>query len=133
MEDKKKLILTIVLSLVAVIVLVVAGVMVSRHYASQSDGRIQVHLIELDGTTTLEKNVDFKEGDTLQYLLENNFDNVVIENGMLMSIESFTTAPDWSTFISIYVDGEMSMVGLLEIVFTDGTIISFVMTEFIFS
>ena len=92
MKDKKKLILTIVLSLVAVVVLVIAGVMVSRHYASQSDGHIKVQLVELDGTTTLEKDVEFKEGDTLQYLLEENFENVVIENGMLMSIENFTTS-----------------------------------------
>ena len=133
MKDKKKLILTIVLSLVAVVVLVIASVMVSRHYASQSDGHIKVQLVELDGTTTLEKDVEFKEGDTLQYLLEENFENVVIENGMLMSIENFTTASDWSTFISIYVNGEMSMVGLLEIEFVDGTTISFVMTEFIYS
>ena len=133
MKNKKKLILTIILSLVAVAVLVIAGVMVNEHYASHGDGHIQVQLVELDGTTTLEKNVEFKEGDTLQYLLEENFENVVIENGMLMSIEHFTTASDWSTFISIYVNGEISMVGLLEIEFKNETIISFVMTEYIFS
>ena len=47
-----------------------------------------------------------------------------------MSIEDFTTPSDWSTYISIYVDNKMSQVGLLEIEFMDGTLISFVMTEF---
>ena len=131
MKDKKKLIQTIVLSVTALIVFVVVSVMVSRHFTSTSDGKLEVLLVDLDGKTTAEKEIDFKEGDTLQYLLEENFSNVVIENGMLMSIEDFTTAPDWSTFISIYVDNEMSMVGLLDIEFTDGTIISFVMTEYI--
>ena len=131
MKDKKKLIQTIVLSVTALIVFVVVSVVVSRHFTSTSDGKLEVLLVDLDGKTTVEKEIDFKEGDTLQYLLEENFSNVVIENGMLMSIEDFTTAPDWSTFISIYVDNEMSMVGLLDIEFTDGTIISFVMTEYI--
>lgn len=133
MKNRKNLILTILLSFVGVVVFVVASVMVSRHFASHSDGQIQVQLIDLEGKTTIERKIDFEEGDTLQFLLEENFDNVVIENGMIMSIENFTTASDWSTFISIYVDNEMSQVGLLEIEFTDGTLISFVMTEFIYS
>ena len=131
MKNRKNLILTVLLSFVGVVVFVNASVMVSRHFALQSDGQIQVQLIDLDGNTTLERKIDFDEGDTLQFLLEENFDNVVIENGMLMSIENFTTASDWSSFISIYVDNEMSQVGLLEIEFSDGTSISFVMTEFI--
>lgn len=133
MKDKRKLILTVILSFVAVVIFVVASFMINKHFSSQSDGQIQVQLVDLEGNTTMDKMIDFKEGDTLQALLEENFDNVVIENGMLMSIEDFTTPSDWSTFISIYVDNEMSQVGLLEIQFTDGTVISFVMTEFIYS
>ena len=101
-----------------------------RGFASQNSGQIQVELINLEGVTTLEKEVEFEEGDTLEFLLKENFDNVVIENGMLMSIEDFTTPSDWSTYISIHVDNEISQVGLLEIEFEDGTLISFVMTEF---
>ena len=54
---------------------------------------------------------------------------VKVENGMLMSIEVFYNADDYSTFISIYVDNELSMVGILDIEFEDGTIISFKMCE----
>ena len=50
---------------------------------------------------------------------------------MILSIDKFTTPSDWSTFISIYVNDEMSMVGINEIEFTDGTKISFINTEFI--
>ena len=133
MKDKKKLILTIILSVVAVIIFVVASLMLKNHFKSDSDGEIQVEIIELDGTTKVEKMIDFNEGDTLDQLITDNFDNVVIENGMLMSIEDYNTPSDWSTFISIYVDNEMSMVGLLDIEFTDGTVISLVITEFIYS
>ena len=130
MKNRKNLILTAILSFIGVIVFVIASVMVSSRFASQNSGQIQVELIDLEGVTTLQKDIEFKQGDTLEFLLEENFDNVVIENGMLMSIEDFTTPSDWSTYISIYVDNKMSQVGLLEIEFMDGTLISFVMTEF---
>ena len=133
MNNRNKRILTMILSLIGVIVFVITSVMVSRHFASKSEGQIQVQLIDLEGNITKEKEIEFDKGDTLQYLLEENFDNVVIENGMLMSIENFTTPLDWSTFISIYVDNEISPVGLLDIEFKDCTLISFVMTEFIYS
>ena len=63
-------------------------------------------------------------------LVSNNFSNVTFDNGMIMSIEDYVTPADWSTFLSIYVDGEMSMVGLNDIVFKDGTKISFIITEY---
>ena len=130
MKNRKNLILTAILSFIGVIVFVIASVMVSSRFASQNSGQIQVELINLEGVSTVDKDIEFKQGDTLEFLLEENFDNVVIENGMLMSIEDFTTPSDWSTYISIYVDNKMSQVGLLEIEFMDGTLISFVMTEF---
>ena len=102
-------------------------------YTSKSDGEIQVELVALDGSIIKEKTIEFNEGDTLEQLLKDNFCNVVFDNGMLMAIEDYTTPSDWSTFISVYVDDEMSMVGLLEVHFTNGTKISLVITEFSYS
>lgn len=127
---RKNLILTIVLSMVAVGALVFGWIMLSNHYFSRADGHIEIKLIDLYGSTKSDKKIDFKKGDTLIYLVENNYNNVVIENGMLMSIETLITPLDWSTFICIYVDNEMSQVGISDIEFTDGTLISFVMTGF---
>ena len=131
MKDKKKLILTIILSLVAVVIFVGASILINNQFKPQNDGQIQVELIDLEGNTTIKKSIDFKEGDTLLSLLEGNFGNVVMDNGMLMSIESFSTSSDWSTFISLYVDNQMSMVGLNDIKFSNGTVISIRMTEYI--
>lgn len=131
MKDKKKLILTIILSLVAVVIFMGAYLMLNSNYTPESEGSIEVLLIDLDGTTVKEKTIEFYEGDSLLELLKANFDNVVVENGMLMTIDTFTTASDWSTFISIYVNDEMSMVGLLDIPFENGMKISFVMTEYV--
>ena len=128
MKNFKKIVLTIA----ALVVLVLGGSLLSKNFTSTSDGSITVELVELDGNVKSTKEIEFNEGDELLTLLEENYENVVVENGMLMSIDTFTTASDWSTFISIDVNGEMSMVGLLEITYEDGTVISFKMTEFIY-
>ena len=128
MKNFKKIVLTIA----ALVVLVLGGTIFSKTFSSTSDGSITVELVELDGSLKSSKEIEFNEGDQLLTLLEANYDNVVFENGMLMSIDTFTTAPDWSTFISIDVDGEMSMVGLADIKYEDGTVISFKLTEFIY-
>lgn len=133
MKSKKKLILTIILSLVAVVIMVGVYLKMNDKYTSKSDGEIQVELVALDGSIIKEKTIEFNEGDTLEQLLKDNFCNVVFDNGMLMAIEDYTTPSDWSTFISVYVDDEMSMVGLLEVHFTNGTKISLVITEFSYS
>ena len=122
----------IVLTIAALVVFVLGGMFVSKTFTSTSDGSITIELINLDGSVKSSKEIEFNEGDELLTLLEENYENVVVENGMLMSIDTFTTASDWSTFISIDVNGEMSMVGLLEIEYEDGTIISFKLTEFIY-
>ena len=128
MNNLKKIVLTII----ALVVFVLGGMFFSKNFTSTSDGSITVELINLDGSVKSSKEIEFNEGDELLTLLEENYENVVVENGMLMSIDTFATASDWSTFISIDVNGEMSMVGLLEIEYEDGTIISFKLTEFIY-
>ena len=128
MKNFKKIVLTII----ALVVLVLGGMIFSKTFSSTSDGSITVELVELDGSLKSSKEIEFETGDKLLTLIEENYENVVVENGMLMSIDTFTTASDWSTFISIDVNGEASMVGLNEIVYEDGMIISFKMTEFIY-
>ena len=128
MKNLKKIVLTIA----ALVVLVLGGMAFSKTFSSTSDGSITVELVELDGSIKSSKEIEFNEGDQLLTLLEENYDNVLFENGMLMSIDTFTTASDWSTFISIYVDDDMSMVGLAEIQYEDGTKLSLIMTEFIY-
>ena len=129
--NKKKLILSSVLSVILLGILVVCYFFIADHFASKSDGEIQIVLVDLDNNIISDQMISFKTGDTLDKLLQDNYDNVVISDGMIMSIDSFTTASDWSYFISIYVNDEMSMVGLLDIQFTNGTKISFIMTEYV--
>ena len=125
--NKKKLILSSVLSVLALAIIIVCYILIAKPFTPKADGEIQIVLVDLDGTIVSEFNV----GDTLDQLLKENYENVVIADGMIMSIETFTTPSDWSTFISIYVNDEMSMVGLLDIKFEDGTKISFINTEYV--
>ena len=128
----KKNILTIVLVLVAAIVLALAIYYIQKSYSSKTDGTIQVTLVDLDGSIVSDKKIAFKKGDMLQELIADNYENVVFNDGMIMSIESFQTPLDWSVFICIYVDGKMSEKGLNDIVFENGTHIEFKLTEFIY-
>lgn len=129
---KKKTIFTTCLACVAIIGLGVASYFLYDHFTPNEDGTIDVEIINLEGNKINEKEIPFNNEDSLVSLLETNFDNVVIEDGMIMSIDALTTPDDWSTFICIYVDNEMSDVGILDIQFTDGTLISFVDTEVIY-
>lgn len=129
---KKKTIATVVLSIVAAVGLGVASYFIYDSFTAKRDGSITVEIIKLDGDKANEKEISFNNGDSLVALLEDNFENVVVKDGMLMSIDVLTTPEDWSTFICIYVDDEMSNVGILDIQFTDGTLISFVDTEVIY-
>ena len=119
----------VVLSLIALAVIVFGYMKFTSSSSAKADGSIEVTVVEIDGTVLEDKTIEFNEGDELVTLLENNFENVDIQDGFLYSIDELTTPADWSTWIALYVDGEMSDVGILEVEYTDGTVISFVNTE----
>ena len=130
-DYKKKLIIKIVLSVVCVAVIMFIAIAARNAFVSKADGEIQVVYVDVEGNTISEKQIEFKEGDTLIKLLQDNFKNVTLNDGMIMTFEDFVTPDDWSQFITIYVNDEMSMVGILDIKFEDGTKISLVITEYV--
>lgn len=119
----------IIASIVAVIVILCGIFIVYNPFAPKYDGSIDVKIVNLKGKTVNEKEIEFNDGDKLQTLLEDNFDHVEISDGFLSSIDELTTPEDYSTYICIYVDGEMSDVGLTQIKYKDGTEIEFRDTE----
>ncbi len=127
--EKKKLMIITILSVIILVVLVLTIRYISKDFVTKNSGEITIVLVDIDGNEVKSKEIKFNENDTLVSLITNNFNNVKIENGMLMSIESFETPQDFSTFISIYVDDKMSDVGLKDIKFKDQTKISFIMTK----
>ena len=132
MNKKSK---TIWLSIITVMLIGVLAFLI-YHITSggkaSGDGVVTVNYVGLDGNTIKSCNITFNEGDQIVTLIEENFKNVRFEDGMIMAIEDYVTPSDWSTFISVYVDGKVSNYGLAapEFTYTDGTIISLVITEF---
>lgn len=127
--NKKKLIISIVVSVAACAVLALCIILGSKVFTPNYDGEITVEVVDKDGILVKEKVIKFNEGDTLINLVKENFENVVIsgegESPMIDSIETIKNEADWSYYICIYVDDVESAVGIASIEFIDGTKISF--------
>ena len=128
----KKLVLKLILTVAAIAVLIAAIIIIRNATTAHSAGTIVVEYVGVDNQVIKSKEIDYYEGDTLVKLVQENFENVVIEGTMVMGIEDYTTPGDWSTFIGIRVNGEESMVGITEIQLQDGLVVSLVITEFIY-
>lgn len=128
---KKNLIIKIILSVVALGLVVLSVFLLKDSFKPDYDGIITVEVIDLDGNVIKKEEITFNEGNILTELISDNFNNVTYQNGMIMSIEDYTTPSDWSSFLSIYVDDKMSEVGLSDIKFVNGTKISLIITEYI--
>ena len=130
-EKTKTLIIRIVLSVVCVAAVGLIIILGGNAFSSKADGEIQFVYVDVEGKTVIDEKLEFNEGQTLVEILQENFDNVVVENGMIMTFEDYVTPADWSSYICIYVNDEMSMVGIMDIEFEDDTKISFVITEYV--
>lgn len=111
----KKLVLKLILTVAAIAVLIASIIIIRNATTANSAGTIVVEYVGVDNQVIKSKEIDYYEGDTLVKLVQENFENVVIEGTMVMGIEDYTTPSDWSTFIGIRVNGEESMVGITEI------------------
>ena len=123
---KKKVLWSILVVAILAIVLIVPN-MLSK---SKKAGTIDVIVEDVNEEVIKQKSIDFQKDEKCTEVIQNNFDNVLIENGMILNIESLETPEDWSEFICIYVNDEMSQVGIEDIVLEDGMKISFIMTEY---
>ena len=128
MKNRRKLLI----SLASLLLLGVCLFFVYKGYQNKADGSFTAEIVDLDKKVLESKKIRYHEGDRLEDLLAENFSNVVMKDGMLMSIGSLTTAEDWSVFISIYVDEEMSMYGINDLPYSQYQKISFVETEFVY-
>ena len=127
---RKKIILSIVFSFVAMVIIMFCVFSLKHMFEAKEAGEIQISIIDENNNVLKDEKITFHEGDKMLDLLNANFENVTIENGMVMTIEGLITPADWSYWICLYVDGEMSSVGILDVNFKDGTKIELVMTKF---
>ena len=133
LKMKNKKLLTFSLFFVALLVLCGALYFAFKEYKPKYDGTITVEVVNLDGTIKNSKKIKYTKDDSLVFLIESNFENVKMENGMIMSIMDYNTPSDWSSFLSIYVNDIESNVGLKDIKFNDKDVISLRIVEFIYN
>lgn len=132
MSKKLNIILTIIISLIACIGIVFTIIFINNPDFAKTKGTVTIELVDLDDKKVLSKDINFKEKDTLVSIVSDEFDNVLIENGMVITIEELTTDTiNWSVYISILVNGEYSMVGINDIELVDELIVTFKMEEYI--
>ena len=132
MSKKLNIILTIIISLIACIGSVFTIIFINNPDFAKTKGTVTIELVDLDDKKVLSKDINFKEKDTLVSIVSDEFDNVLIENGMVITIEELTTDTiNWSVYISILVNGEYSMVGINDIELVDELIVTFKMEEYI--
>ncbi len=127
--EKKGFSKKIIVSILAIVVVIGAIFFLKKPSAAKFDGTVEIEIVDIKGKQINNKEIGYKEGDTLVTLVEDNFENVKIQDGFLYTIDALTTPDDWSTFIAIYVDDKMSEVGISEIELKDGEKISFIDTE----
>ena len=127
---KKKLFLKIALSVLAIAAVILCVFLLKDSFSPSHNGIITVEYVDVEGNVKKQKEIAFEKGDSLTSLIEENFENVTFDNGMLMTIEDFITPPTWQYFIYVLVDDEASQVGIEDIEFTDGTKITLMVTMF---
>ena len=119
-----------ILVVIFLLVLLIGGFFLIKNVSvADSDGVITIEVIDKEENVLKVKEIEFRKGDTLVKLLEKNFDNVVFNStsygNLLLCIESIET--DFTTsYISIYVNDESSMVGIDGIELIDGIKISLI-------
>lgn len=127
---KKSTIVSMLLSVVAVIGIIFLVVFLNNGFAAKGSGNVTIEVKDQESVVLETKKIAFKKDDKLVDLVQANFRNVKMNQGMIMSILDYETPSDWRTFLMIYVNDEASNVGLLEITFKDKDKISFVITKY---
>lgn len=126
---KKELVFKIVVTFIGIVVVALVGIFLLRENTSETKGNITIEVIDLNGEKVINDKISFKEGDTLLGLLKENYElrsDDSYGSTFIYDIDDVKTGND--TFLGIYVNDEMSMVGVDLIELEDGLIVSFRVT-----
>ena len=126
---KKELVFKIVVTFIGIVVVALVGIFLLRDNTSDTKGDITIEVIDLNGEKVINDKISFKEGDTLLGLLKENYElrsDDSYGSTFIYDIDDVKTGND--TFLGIYVNNEMSMVGVDLIELEDGLIVSFRVT-----
>lgn len=120
---KKKILLTII----ALIVLVLVNFLYRKILIVHNQGEVTIVVIDENKSEVINQKVSFKEEDTLQMVLERNFD-VDVKNKMLVGIEGIS-ADTKDYFLKLYINCQAANYGISDIKLKDGDEIRIVYTK----
>jgi hypothetical protein len=122
-----------IVSFVLLIVLMTAIFNLKTQNLATETGQLEIVLIGEDENVLDQKVVTFDIGDSLIDILKENFDLQYEEYAFgifITKIGQLEQNPELSIFISFYINGELSMVGISSIEPIDGMIIEFILFQY---
>ena len=129
---RKKLILKIIYSIIALGLIITVFVMLAKREEAKDNGTITIELIDLENNVLSTKNHNYKVGDTLFKILDDNYD-IEYENSVfgvyIIKIDSLHAPNKNELFIKILVNDEFSTVGVSQIKLENKLKVTFILTR----
>jgi len=129
---RKKLILKIIYSIIVLGLIITGFVMLAKREEAKDNGTITIELIDLENNVLSTKNHNYKVGDTLFKILDDNYD-IEYENsvfgGYIIKIDSLHAPNKNELFIKILVNDEFSTVGVSQIKLENKLKVTFILTR----
>lgn len=129
---RKKLILKIIYSIIVLGLIITGFVMLAKREEAKDNGTITIELIDLENNVLSTKSHNYKAGDTLFKILDDNYD-IEYENsvfgGYIIKIDSLHAPNKNELFIKILVNDEFSTVGVSQIKLENKLKVTFILTR----
>lgn len=129
---RKKLILKIIYSIIALGLIITGFVMLAKREEAKDNGTITIELIDLENNVLSTKSHNYKAGDTLFKILDDNYD-IEYENSVfgvyIIKIDSLHAPNKNELFIKILVNDEFSTVGVSQIKLENKLKVTFILTR----
>lgn len=129
---RKKLILKIIYSIIALGLIITGFVMLAKREEAKDNGTITIELIDLENNVLSTEYHNYKAGDTLFKILDDNYD-IEYENSVfgvyIIKIDSLHAPNKNELFIKILVNDEFSTVGVSQIKLENKLKVTFILTR----
>lgn len=120
--------LTTALALIAIIIIVLMINLINSYEGAIDNGQITIEVIDIDQSIIESKTIYYVKGQTLTMLIETHFNDVIFEETVygpfLKAIEGYVTPNDYSTYLSLYINDQYSLLGISKIKIVNQMIVS---------
>ena len=129
---RKKLILKIIYSIIVLGLIITGFVMLAKREEAKDNGTITIELIDLENNVLSTEYHNYKAGDTLFKILDDNYD-IEYENSVfgvyIIKLDSLHAPNKNELFIKILVNDEFSTVGVSQIKLENKLKVTFILTR----